>query len=101
MSNLIAKSLCVDVPKTCTSDLLLVKENERIPADGLILSEAFVDESMITGESRAVKCKNCLDEIMLIMQNNSADSPRRVDAICGINQHMAYATIGKKWLAYS
>lgn len=28
MSNLIAKSLCVDVPKTCTSDLLLVKENE-------------------------------------------------------------------------
>lgn len=54
MSNLIAKSLCVDVPKTCTSDLLLVKENERIPADGLILSEAFVDESMITGESRAV-----------------------------------------------
>lgn len=48
-----------------------------------------------------VKCKICLDEIMLIMQNNSADSPRRVDAICGINQQMAYATIGKKWLAYS
>lgn len=46
-----------------------------------------------------VKCKICLDEIMLIMQNNSADSPRRVDAICGINQQMAYATIGKKWLA--
>lgn len=54
---MIAKSLCVDVPKTCTSDLLLVKENERIPADGLILSEAFVDESMITGESRAVNKK--------------------------------------------
>ena len=51
--------------------------------------------------SFTVKCKNCLDEIMLIMQNNSADSPRRVDAICGINQQMAYATIGKKWLAYS
>ncbi|WP_180993974.1 hypothetical protein [Fructilactobacillus lindneri] len=48
-----------------------------------------------------VKGKSCLDEIMLIMQNNSADSPRRVDAICGINQQMAYATIGKKWLAYS
>lgn len=48
-----------------------------------------------------VKCKICLDEIMPIMQNNSADSPRRVDAICGINQQMAYATIGKKWLAYS
>ena len=54
---MIAKILCVDVPKTCTSDLLLVKENERIPSDGLILSEAFVDESMITGESRAVNKK--------------------------------------------
>lgn len=38
-------------------DLLLVKENEKIPADGLILSEALVDESMITGESRAVNKK--------------------------------------------
>ena len=33
-------------------DLLLVKENEKIPADGIILSEALVDESMITGESK-------------------------------------------------
>ncbi|WP_449458986.1 copper-translocating P-type ATPase [Streptococcus suis] len=36
-------------------DLLLVKENEKIPADGKILSAAHIDESMITGESRAVK----------------------------------------------
>lgn len=35
-------------------DVLLVKENEKIPADGLIASSATVDESMITGESRAV-----------------------------------------------
>lgn len=34
---------------------LLVKENEKIPADGKILSAAHIDESMITGESRAVK----------------------------------------------
>ena len=34
---------------------LLVKENEPIPADGLLLKPALVDESMITGESRAVK----------------------------------------------
>ncbi|WP_421364406.1 copper-translocating P-type ATPase [Streptococcus suis] len=36
-------------------DFLLVKENEKIPADGKILSVAHIDESMITGESRAVK----------------------------------------------
>jgi len=47
----------VELSKLKVGDLLLVKENERIPADGLILSEAFVDESMITGESRAVNKK--------------------------------------------
>lgn len=41
-------------------DLLLVKENEKIPADGLILSQALVDESMITGESRAVNKKQMI-----------------------------------------
>ncbi|WP_369948451.1 copper-translocating P-type ATPase [Lactococcus ileimucosae] len=38
-------------------DILLVKENERIPADGIVISETAhlsVDESMITGESRPV-----------------------------------------------
>ena len=38
-------------------DLLLVKENEKIPADGIILGEALIDESMITGESRAISKK--------------------------------------------
>ena len=47
----------VELSELKVGDLLLVKENERIPADGLILSEAFVDESMITGESRAVNKK--------------------------------------------
>lgn len=46
-------------------DLLLVKENEKIPADGLILSEALVDESMITGESRAVN-KNQMTLFMVV-----------------------------------
>ncbi|GAK30045.1 copper-potassium transporting ATPase B [Weissella oryzae SG25] len=36
-------------------DVVVVKENERIPADGSVLSATLVDESMITGESRAVK----------------------------------------------
>lgn len=47
----------VDLSELKVGDLLLVKENEKIPADGIILSEALVDESMITGESRAVNKK--------------------------------------------
>src|SRR5574337_308735 len=47
----------VELSELKVGDLLLVKENEKIPADGLILSEALVDESMITGESRAVNKK--------------------------------------------
>lgn len=37
-------------------DVLLVKENERIPADGVVssMNQLSVDESMITGESRLV-----------------------------------------------
>ena len=47
----------VELSELKVGDFLLVKENEKIPADGLILSEALVDESMITGESRAVNKK--------------------------------------------
>ena len=47
----------VELSELKVGDLLFVKENEKIPADGLILSEALVDESMITGESRAVNKK--------------------------------------------
>ncbi|WP_445081290.1 heavy metal translocating P-type ATPase [Lactococcus sp. KTH0-1S] len=47
----------VELSELKVGDLLLVKENEKIPADGLILSEALVDESMITGESQAVNKK--------------------------------------------
>lgn len=47
----------VELSELKVGDLLLVKENEKIPADGIILSEALVDESMITGESQAVKKK--------------------------------------------
>ena len=47
----------VELSELKVGDLLLVKENEKIPADGLILSEALVDESRITGESRAVNKK--------------------------------------------
>lgn len=47
----------VDISDLKVDDILLVKENERIPADGIVISETAhlsVDESMITGESRPV-----------------------------------------------
>jgi len=47
----------IDISELQVGDTLLVKENEKIPADGLILDSANVDESMITGESRAVNKK--------------------------------------------
>ncbi len=47
----------VELSELKVGDLLLVKENEKIPADGIILGEALIDESMITGESRAISKK--------------------------------------------
>ena len=47
----------VAISELKVDDVLLVKENERIPADGLVTSELehlSIDESMITGESRLV-----------------------------------------------
>ena len=46
----------VDVDELAVGDVVLVRSGARIPADGTILSgTAAVDESMITGESRAVR----------------------------------------------
>lgn len=47
----------VTISELQVDDILLVKENERIPADGIVTSETThlsIDESMITGESRLV-----------------------------------------------
>jgi Cu2+-exporting ATPase len=39
-----------------TNDIILVKPGEKVAADGLILEgESYVDESMLTGESKPVK----------------------------------------------
>ncbi|OFI46797.1 ATPase [Floricoccus penangensis] len=49
-----------DIPinQVKVGDSLLVKENERVPADGTITSDkAMLDESMITGESSVVQKK--------------------------------------------
>jgi Cu2+-exporting ATPase len=52
----------VDIASLKAGDVLLVKENEKVPADGEISGDATtaavsIDESMITGESRAVSKK--------------------------------------------
>lgn len=37
-------------------DVILIKANEKIPADGVVVDgESYVDESMLTGESKPVK----------------------------------------------
>ncbi len=46
----------VPVQDLKVGDLILVKANEKIPADGEIAEgESYLDESMLTGESRPVK----------------------------------------------
>lgn len=44
-----------DIDAITTGDLLIVKNGERVPTDGVIVAgEARIDESMITGESKPV-----------------------------------------------
>ena len=44
-----------DIDAIATGDLLVVKNGERVPTDGIIVAgEAHIDESMITGESKPV-----------------------------------------------
>lgn len=44
-----------DIDTIATGDLLVVKNGERVPTDGIIVAgEARIDESMITGESKPV-----------------------------------------------
>ncbi|PJM78957.1 ATPase [Bifidobacterium scaligerum] len=50
-----ANSTDVDVDSISTGDLLVVRNGERVPTDGVIVAgEVTVDESMITGESKPV-----------------------------------------------
>ncbi|MBS3815013.1 MAG: cadmium-translocating P-type ATPase [Hadesarchaea archaeon] len=54
----------VDIQELSKSDKILVKPGEKIPADGTILSgKSYVDESMLTGESKPVE-KNEGDEVI-------------------------------------
>ena len=45
----------MDIDTIAVGDLLVVKNGERVPTDGIIVAgEAHIDESMITGESKPV-----------------------------------------------
>ncbi|MFC4872928.1 copper-translocating P-type ATPase [Negadavirga shengliensis] len=46
----------VKIEELNKDDLILIKANEKIPADGIIVEgESYLDESMLTGESKPVK----------------------------------------------
>jgi len=46
----------VSVSELKKGDLIMVKPGEKVPVDGIVLEgESFVDESMLTGESKPVK----------------------------------------------
>ncbi|PJM77739.1 ATPase [Bifidobacterium felsineum] len=57
-----ANCIDIDADAIATGDLLVVRNGERIPTDGVIVAgEVTVDESMITGESKPViKTKDAL-----------------------------------------
>jgi len=49
----------VNLSEISKGDLLLVKANEKVPADGTVVEgETYIDESMISGESKPVKKSN-------------------------------------------
>lgn len=46
----------VDVSELKTKDIILIKPGEKVPADGVIIKgTSYVDESMVTGESKPVQ----------------------------------------------
>lgn len=48
----------VAIDRLKPGDLILIKANEKAPADSIIIEgESYIDESMLTGESRPVKRK--------------------------------------------
>lgn len=54
----------VKIAELKTGDLILVKAGEKIPADGTIIKgSSFINESMLTGESKPVK-KNTRAEVI-------------------------------------
>ena len=50
------RKLAVTTQSVVKEDIILVKAGGRIPVDGIVLEgESYVDESMVTGESKPVK----------------------------------------------
>lgn len=52
------KTMDVKISEIKKSDLILVKAGEKIPADGMIMKgSSYLDESMLTGESKPIQKK--------------------------------------------
>ena len=50
------EAILISLEDVRSEDILLIKANEKIPTDGVIISgETYIDESMLTGESKPVK----------------------------------------------
>lgn len=62
-------------------DIVRVRPNEFIPADGIILSgKSYVNNSLLTGESKPVKCETG-DHVLSGTQNIQSDLIIRIDQI--------------------
>jgi Cu+-exporting ATPase len=58
-----SKEIQIPIGELKLGDIVIVKPDEKIPTDGIVLSKlAYVDESMLTGESKYVK-KQKLDPV--------------------------------------
>jgi P-type Ca2+ transporter type 2C len=88
-------------------DLILLREGDRIPADATIISSSnlLVDESLLTGESAAVR-KSVWDKKMILTQPGGEDLPfvfsgtmvtqgRAVGLVTSIGIHTQIGKIGK------
>ncbi len=79
----------VVVAKLIVGDIVIVKPNERVAADGLVIKgESSVDQSPITGESLPVD-KRSIDDPDRITFNEAGISPEHLVFAGTINQHGA------------
>lgn len=50
------KAIDIDISEVKIGDILIIRAGERVPTDGILISKyAYIDESMITGESMPIK----------------------------------------------
>src|SRR5699024_11815018 len=86
----VCSSDLVHVEELQVEDLILVRPGEKIPVDGLVTDgESYVDESMLTGESKPVK-KQKDDQVI----GGSVNSNEIGRASCREAEKMTRAAVG-------